>query len=339
MNVIDHRILVPASPDRVWQYISDISHNPQWQVDCRGVSFLTTMHTGPGTRWRTTDDKGRDRVVEVTVWYDRLGYEYKFIDGVPFSENKGQIRLQEIAEGTVVQWTFNYETSGLLGNLMNAISLRRQVEKNMVESLRTLWRVIKNSREADSHENKSLMRDAPDAESRAHYKSRHTPTFEEQLSTDIPRSAFAIPEPPLKEGDTRPGGAVQVDEPVHNEEPDFLSRASAYKTEQVPKVEAEPDAIFKPPKQDETVKIVLPGEEEPGAIPTDKMPKVEEGDSSRMSVFELFGLPKPSETQEMRPVEVPTTPLSTPTVHIGGGGRIGLRFKLRGKLVRLRRPS
>src|SRR5687768_10262320 len=105
MNVIDHRILVPASPDRVWQYISDINRNPSWMVDCRSVSFLTTMHAGPGTRWRITDAKGKDRVAEITVWYDRLGYEYKFVDGVPFSQNKGQIRLQEIAEGTVVQWT------------------------------------------------------------------------------------------------------------------------------------------------------------------------------------------------------------------------------------------
>ena len=54
--------------------------------------------------------KGKnDVVVEISAWYDTLGYEYRIVDGAKFGENQGRIRLQEVAEGTLVRWIFQYE--------------------------------------------------------------------------------------------------------------------------------------------------------------------------------------------------------------------------------------
>src|SRR5687768_12356722 len=117
MNTIDAAIHIPAPPRVVWDYISDITNNTRWQIDCRSVTFLTSKKEGPGTRWRTTSDKGNDQVVEITAWYEGLGYQYTFIDGAPFRESIARIRLQEIPEGTVVQWTLTYEAGGVLGGL------------------------------------------------------------------------------------------------------------------------------------------------------------------------------------------------------------------------------
>ncbi|MFQ3568087.1 MAG: SRPBCC family protein [Aggregatilineales bacterium] len=200
MATIDQRILIPASQEAVWNFISDLSNNPSWQVDCKSVSFITSKRSGQGARWRMTNDRGRDAVAEITTWYNGLGYEYIFVDGVPFRSSRGRIRLQEIAEGTIVQWTFTYEMGGILGGIR---SPNRHIETTMAESLKTLYRVLKRKGSEGVHEVKSLMRDAPDVEARAQYKPRHP-----SIAVDSPKisapAAVLVVEPEISEGDAEP---------------------------------------------------------------------------------------------------------------------------------------
>jgi hypothetical protein len=200
MATIDQRILIPASQEAVWNFISDLSNNPSWQVDCKSVSFITSKRSGQGTRWRMTNDRGRDAVAEITTWYNGLGYEYVFVDGVPFRSTRGRIRLQEIAEGTIVQWTFTYEMGGVLGAIR---SPGRHIETTMAESLKTLYRVLKRKGSEGVHEVKSLMRDAPDVEARAHYKPRHPSIMVDGPKTSVPATAL-VAEPEISEGDAEP---------------------------------------------------------------------------------------------------------------------------------------
>lgn len=221
-NVLDHRILLPKSAEIVWQYISDLSHNADWQADCETVSFITSRHSGIGVRWRYQSPDKHDRVVETTAWYEGLGYEYSFIEGTPFQENRGRIRLQEIPEGTVVQWTFSYDIKGVLGGLRNTVNIRRQTEKVMMDSLRMLWRKLNQTSPADTtvREVKSLMRDAPGYEERSRYKPRHPSKLEaeaQEKAADT-QTAPVITEPPVSDEDTRP--SVRVTQP----EPEFLSQ-------------------------------------------------------------------------------------------------------------------
>ena len=248
MTIIDHRILIPAAPDVVWEYISDITHNPDWQVDCQEVIFLTSRREGPGVRWRYAAPNGHESVVAVTAWYNGLGYEYYLVDGVPYRENKGRIRLQEIPEGTIVQWTFTYELGGLFGGMRNALSVSRQVDHTIAESLKTLWQKIKQSgATARPHEAKSLMRDAPNVDARSAYQPRHPAHMdveaqklnpelmakfqpEPPISDDDGQSISIIDEPPIKQEDTRPRPAVTVPSleavipPDLEGEPEFLDR-------------------------------------------------------------------------------------------------------------------
>lgn len=215
MTIIDQRILIPASPEVVWEVISDINNNPRWQADCQSISFLSSLRSGPGMRWRYTSPNGQEFVVETTAWYDRLGYEYIFIDGAPFRSSKGTIRLQEIAEGTVVQWTLNYEIGGILGGMRNALSVRRHFDGIMVDSLKGLWTYLKESGKArQSHEAKSLMRDALDYEARAQYTPRHPSRIAERESlTQAEDPVSVIEEPPVSDDDTRPNPTL-VTEPA-----------------------------------------------------------------------------------------------------------------------------
>lgn len=394
MDTIDHRILVHASPQVVWNYISNIENNPYWQVNCRDITFLTSAHSGQGVRWRQKPENGGEQVMEITAWYNQLGYEYIIVDGSSFARNQGRIRLQEIAEGTIVQWTFNYELGGLLGGLRNALIARRNIENAMIDSLWTLWRHLSNSEDPD-FQSRTLMRDAPDVEARARYEPRH-PTITKADHLPINNSPI-INEPPIDQDDTRPRPAVSppVDpEPApapmaSNEEnyaePDFLSGMSTAEMEQtimpddpfsVP--DSSDDSIFAPPPtptSPEPKPVVIdsqppqesqPIEQTPESTPTPIIePKFDVEDTSQISVFDLFGVTKPSETQEIQPVKIPDSVESTETdtsdkakpvaqqethipsptqpipkrVIVTSGKRTGKRYLLRQATIKVRRPE
>ena len=227
MAIIDQRILIPARQDVVWAYLSDLSRNAEWQADCKSVSFLSTRHEGAGTRWRVSADKTKDAVYEITSWYNGLGYEYVIVDGAAYKDNKGRLRLQEIAEGTVVQWTFSFEGGGLLGG-----GKVRQLDATMAASLKALYKQVKALSQSEGLVARSLMRDAPDVEARAAYKPRHPTSLADGSPAEVAEDAVLLPptpepavqvedaafvaavdlsaEPPLEVDDTRPRPAVEA---------------------------------------------------------------------------------------------------------------------------------
>jgi uncharacterized membrane protein len=351
-NVIDHAILIPVSAQAVWGVISKIENNPRWQVNCKSVVYLNALR-GQGMRWRYQDASGREFVAEVTAWYDRIGFEYLIVDGVPYAENKGRIRLQETPDGTVVQWTFSYNLSGFLGGLRNALGVQRSIDQAIVESLRQLYRYARDSfSEVDPNTVKSTMRDAPNYEERASYKSRYgetaTPAKPIAPVTPAPPELYARPtiaEPPPAEGDTKPNPAIVTKQPPAVEpaaqpptatsapmtdEPYFLKQVS-----EVPRVsapgEAEPTSTPTttqaqpsepapsslspiqpaplPPQPTASAPITPPEQPAVPIISTPPAPKPlpDKRDTANISVFELFGLPKPSETQAMRAVTTEDT--------------------------------
>lgn len=219
MNLIDHRILIPTSPERVWHFVGDLKRNPEWQTNCRSISMLTSASKiQPGTRLRISPERGREYVIEITAWYDRFGYEYVVVEGSSFRENKGTVRLQEVPEGTIVQWTFSYKP-GLLGG-GNA----RAQETIIIDSLRGLYKLITKSKEVETFQAKSLMRDDPGVEARATYRPRHpygdTAEGSAGRVKSVPRqptrpqTPVAFDEPPIKLEDTKPRPVVVINEPT-----------------------------------------------------------------------------------------------------------------------------
>lgn len=213
MNLIDHRILIPTSPERVWHFVGDLKRNAEWQANCRSTTMLTSnTKIQPGARLRITPDRGRDVVLEITAWYDRFGYEYKIVEGGPYRDNKGTLRLQEVPEGTIVQWTFSYR-AGLFGG-----SAARGQEAIIIDSLRGLYRLITKSKEVETFQAKSLMRDDPGVEARATYRPRHPYGDTAEGSAAMvkgqarqptkPQPAATFDEPLLKPDDTKPRPVV-----------------------------------------------------------------------------------------------------------------------------------
>lgn len=397
MTTIDQRVLVPVAQSIVWDYIRNINNNPSWQTDCRSISFLSSKHEGPGTRWRYTTTKGRENVVEITAWYNGLGYEYVFVDGPRFRNNRGRIRLQEIAEGTIVQWTFSFEGGGVFSGLRGA---SRQIENTMASSLKALYKQVKAYASEGGFDAKSLMRDAPDVEARAHYKPRHptvvqksaaetepslrpapTPAvFDEPPVTDDdgqPLEVVVIDEPPIAVDDTRPrpvitgleGNVPESDIPPDVEgEPEFLADMSRFEpprrildTQPHPKVEIAPAESVHPTVETHAVSPVpevtpdvspqveekeAPAEIE-AASPITVAPEPEPPKSlsptaeidPNASIWEIFGVERPSETKEMKVVPAEESePVVMSATSLGSPSRQGLRIRLRRNLVHLRRP-
>lgn len=344
MNIIDQRILIPTSPDIVWGYVSELSNNPDWQANCRSMSFLTTTRVGKDVRWRGAAKNGREYVVQITAWYDRIGYEYKIVDGTPYKENMGRIRLQEVPEGTIVQWTFRYDMSGILRGIRNTVSTKRNVENAIVNSLWALWRrvtEVKPAAQSTNYASKSLMREAPDVQARSQYVPRHPL----KVTEVPPPEGVSIKEPPMSDDDTRPHDVVPVQAevatpspPVTPAEPDFLKQITDEKvqaphkptsfetaspeksaveqfrpsvdpsaiTQQQPK----PTPLSTPdPAPVNAVETAPPASSAPPLPATHTLPELDSDiDTSQVSVFDLFGVQKPAVPAEPATPKIPQKP-------------------------------
>ncbi|QPC81100.1 SRPBCC family protein [Phototrophicus methaneseepsis] len=186
-NTIDHAILIPAYAKTIWRHLSNPEENAAWQTNCERIAYLNSIRDARGIRYRAFGKNGQESVVEITAWYPGLGYEYVIIDGFNHT-NRGRIRLQEVAEGTVVQWTFNYETSGLMGSLSNSLVIKRNLNNEIIKNLQSLYQYIGQVAErVDTNQIKAVMREAPDVENRANYQPRY-PSALEADEADASRS-------------------------------------------------------------------------------------------------------------------------------------------------------
>jgi hypothetical protein len=329
MAIIDQRILIPARQDVVWAYVSDLKNNADWQADCRGVSFLSTKHTGAGTRWRSTTAQERDVVLEITAWYNGLGYEYLYVDGGPFKENQGRLRLQEIPEGTVVQWTFNFEGGGLFGGGR----LARQVDATMAASLKALYKQIKafTKDQNEAMVAKSLMREAPDVEARAAYVPRHPSVMSD---SDEAEAAVLLPvaaepavraedagliqaidlsaEPPVAVDDTKPRELVpavpegderfapkpspeadvvpEPEETAAGAQPEAVAAAEAANEPAPEAAAAEPEAAIQAPAEPVIDRT------EAAARAAAEAAVLPPPDTEGVSIWERFGVPRPADS-------------------------------------------
>jgi hypothetical protein len=378
MNIIDQRILIPTFPDVVWGYVSELGNNPDWQADCRSISFLTSARTGKDVRWRGKAKNGREYVVQITAWYDRMGYEYKIVDGAPFKENLGRIRLQEVPEGTIVQWTFRYQMSGVLRGIRNTVSTKRNVENAIVNSLWALWRrvtEVKPDAQNTNYTSKSLMRDAPDVQERSQYVPRHPSLV---IAAKPQQEEVTIEEPPISDDDTRPHDVTpaQAGEPVEVGPPepkiaeitDDKSKHPLPSSEQPGLEQFQPSVTSSAQPKQHTPAASMEAESRSEDVPkapipeasaaqstTPALPELDSDiDTSRVSVFDLFGVQKPDrESPVTTPPDTkkPSSSGATPSITTADdkqspdkdlvflGGRIGMRIKLRRKKAVIRRPK
>lgn len=309
MNAIDLEILIPASPDFIWRFLGDLAQSVEWQEGVKSISFLTTQREGKGTRWRYATKRGNDVIVEVTAWYDTLGYEYKVVDGAGFGENQGRIRLHEVTDGTLARWTFNYELSGMLGGLRNAMRHKRSTTKQIQESLRNLHRLVQSeSGGISTHQARANVREAPDVDERSIYTPRHPSSYidpttdtEKLLEEDMPtplmfayEQASAAPSS-APETDTKPNPVVQTGDIAPEVESTETKVEEATQPIDMEIVAYEPQASTEVGEATSEAEEEEPVPEVSAIAPEPAHREARAVDTSGVSVFEIFGLRKPSE--------------------------------------------
>ncbi len=187
------------------------------------------------------------------------------------------------------------------------------------------------------------MQDGLDYEARARYKPRH-PSLARTEQTDESAAAPLIPEPPISEEDTRPKiSAVPESAPL--DEPNFLTDMSRF--------EPPRESIVSERARDSARHEIETTEET--SIPEQSILAEQTDlsllDTAQISVFDVFGLPKPSETQEMKAISVQETPAAITTQSTSlraeattvelpyeSAGRVGRRVIARRNLINVRRP-
>lgn len=312
MNVIDLEILIPASPEFIWRFLGDLAALPRWQEDVASVSFLSTQREGRGARWRASSDNNSDVVVEVSAWYDTLGYEYSVMDGMSFAENQGRVRLHEVTDGTLVRWTFQYELKGIFGGLRNAMRIKRGATNQIQASLRNLHQLIlQESGGISTHEAKASVQEAPDVDERSAYQPRHPSSFHDPALEDMAVGEIDTDTDKLESVYDFDIASPQAQAAVDSDtKPNPVVIGAEFEMESV----AEPDVVLDDTKPVELEALFaesnLPPSEpvsppaadselRPAATPEPPLPPASDiRDRSELSVFEIFGLQKPSEARK-----------------------------------------
>ncbi|NPV68540.1 MAG: hypothetical protein HPY64_15465 [Anaerolineae bacterium] len=282
MTLIDHRILIVAPPEAIWELVGNLSAMPRWHVNCSQASVLNTRQSGPGTRCRLSITNGPDIVFEIVSWVENFGYEYRVVDG-PYRTSLGRIRLRVLPQGTAVHWTFEYELGGLAAGVRDALFTRQRLSDEIEQSLKRLKKVVEAAGISMSDElaERVAMRPAPTAEERAALAEtviRTQPSLKAAPAPQEPLPAPAAPtvidegdlppppiptaptvidegdlpplpileEPPLDVEDTRPARAITA--------PEFAAPADVLPTSPAAGLaEAEPVAAVEPRLTDEAL--------------------------------------------------------------------------------------
>ena len=300
MPAIELEILIAASPGFIWRYLGDVSKAPKWHDGVTAVSFLTTQREGKGARWRYSYQRGADVIIEALAWYDTVGYEYTVVDGAGIGPNQGRIRLTEVTDGTKVRWTLNYEAAGMLGGLRSAVRFKGRATRQIEASLRNLQHLSQqDSGGVSPSGSRATVRQAPDVEKRREYKPRHPSALDdgddegtaprEQVETrQRPDAPFLGWLPSSDADDTKPnpvilGSGAYLDMDWQRDEIHDATEP----------IESAVFSIL--PDMPEPEPVADPA---PEPAPPPPLPPVSAPDSSGLSVFEVFGLRKPSELED-----------------------------------------
>ncbi len=303
---IDQRILIPGSPESIWSLLGDFEKHPSWRVDCEQINALSDIRYEPGARWRYTNRKGADFVIEILAYFTRVGFEYTIVDGLSLGKNCGRFRLQEVNEGTAVQWSFEFQKGGLLSR---GGRRKASIETGMADSLRRLWQLHREQPSITIPPPRATVQKAPSVDMRAQYTPRHSPTK-------------PSPKPPTLED-------TQALTTLHPEE------ANPTTAPILAEAEAPPSSVEDTPTHPlPALGIQQTTEEKPQESPS----QLESEDEK--SIFEIFGIQHQTHFESEEDTQALNLIQETRTFEAQHelSTRIGARVRLRRRLVPLRRP-
>lgn len=137
MARLDLRLFIRATPERVWDVISDLQGQKRWMADLKSLEITSDQKSGAGTEVDVTSELFglpvvKDKMI-VTAWEPPYRFDVKHVGS--FS-GTGSFILEPVPGGTVFTWIEDFSPPlwklGELGfNLVVGPHLRRVFRRSM----------------------------------------------------------------------------------------------------------------------------------------------------------------------------------------------------------------
>ncbi|HLF76224.1 MAG TPA: SRPBCC family protein [Dehalococcoidia bacterium] len=143
MAALELRLFIRATPERVWDVLSDLPGQIRWMEDLRSLEFTSDQQSGSGTVIKVTSELFRlplvHEVMEITTWQppNRLGVRHS--GGF---NGTGEVIIEPAPGGSVFTWREVFEPPlgpvGELGFKLIVGPHMRSVFKRSMENVRRL---------------------------------------------------------------------------------------------------------------------------------------------------------------------------------------------------------
>ena len=144
---VSHEVTVPATPDEVWNVLSDVAAYPKWWPALRGVSVLRHQEGLLGSEFEVRPFLGRTFRIRFEELEGRESVRLRFFDGA--LEGPGGFHLREAGGGTQVRYEMDVFTRGMRIAALSQILPYEWIHRSRMRSvLRRLKRRLKAVRRA-----------------------------------------------------------------------------------------------------------------------------------------------------------------------------------------------
>ena len=146
MATIDLRVFIRATPERIWQIISDLGGQQRWMVDVRRLEIVSEKKGGAGTVIDLTSELFGLPVVhdvmEIVTWEEPR--EIGVVHRGRFT-GTAYFRLEPVHGGTVFVWHEEFKPPlGRLGEVAHALIVRPHLERVFLRSMENVRRLAEN---------------------------------------------------------------------------------------------------------------------------------------------------------------------------------------------------
>ena len=146
MATIDLRVFIRATPQRIWQIISDLSGQQRWMVDVRRLDIVSETKSGVGAVIDLTSELFGLPIVhdlmEIVSWEEPR--EIGVIHRGQFT-GSAHFRLEPVRGGTIFTWREEFTPPlGFVGELGHRLLVRPHLERVFLRSLENVRRLAED---------------------------------------------------------------------------------------------------------------------------------------------------------------------------------------------------
>ncbi len=147
MAHIDVHVFIRATPERVWEVISDVPAQASWMVDVRRLEVTSQQRSGVGTVIEVTSELFGLPLIKdtmrITAWESSHRFDVEHVGG--FS-GTGSFVIEPALGGSILSWIEDFEPPlGPLGELGFAAAVGPHLKRVFGRSLDSVRRMAEES--------------------------------------------------------------------------------------------------------------------------------------------------------------------------------------------------